>query len=99
MSAPPADPDPVRVPHHRRRGHHPAASAGRRLRSRPGGNQITDTALGIALRYGPDSRWYPFGASEGDWECLAAPRDAAAAAYRAALAAKRSRARASSLRS
>ncbi|MCX4681604.1 hypothetical protein OG413_41110 [Streptomyces sp. NBC_01433] len=58
-------------------------------------SQITDTALGIALRYGPDARWYPFGADEHDWECLAASRDDAATAYRAALAAKRSRARAS----
>ncbi|MFI6277951.1 hypothetical protein [Streptomyces sp. NPDC050988] len=59
------------------------------------GNQITDTALGIAVRYGPDARWYPFGASEQDWECLAPPADNPATAYRAALAARRSRARAS----
>ena len=58
-------------------------------------NQITDTALGIALRYGTDARWYPFGASEQDWECLAPPADNPAAAYRAALTARRSRARAS----
>ncbi|MFI5864713.1 hypothetical protein [Streptomyces sp. NPDC051546] len=60
-----------------------------------GGNQITDTALGIALRRGPDGRWFPFAADEQDWECLAAPSDDAATAYRAALSAKRSRARAS----
>ncbi|MGP3951173.1 hypothetical protein [Streptomyces sp. 7N604] len=59
------------------------------------GNQITDPALGIALRFGPDARWYPFSASEQDWECLAAPATDPATAYRAALAAKRSRARAS----
>ncbi|MEO3976760.1 hypothetical protein [Streptomyces sp. CAU 1734] len=52
-------------------------------------NRITDRAVGIQLRYGPDSRWHPYRNPYGIWQPVPGSHADPARAYQAARAAAR----------
>ncbi|MFJ5034506.1 hypothetical protein ACIQB5_42130 [Streptomyces sp. NPDC088560] len=55
------------------------------------GNRITDDQAQLQIRLGPDDRWYPYTAHHEQWVPVPGPSTEAAAAYTAAVNAKRNR--------